>query len=545
MARYSLGAVTAGPIHYSDISINVAIASSSDIDGVKIVMSALEAPVSSGETSYPTRIRLYTNPFIQDLGDILAYNLPQDGTIAGSMGLLGFGERSKVIPNETSRMGVAVVAAVEFYAGGKWQTAKTETLFDFGLPALRSYAVNYYPNGASASTVTATKYYNRAMTLGTGFSRPGWRFTGWNTAANGTGTAYAAGASYTGNAALALYAQWVALPAVTSIELRRVDASGDPDDMGQVIEARAECTKDASLSIASLTFSCGGITAAGSPGEWVELDVAARADTAYTVAAAVKDSAGYSASRSAVSSTAYENPSIASVSAYRVDPNGNLDDEGTCMAVEVDWRVAAVGSQQRPLSLTVACGGLTASAPPFEPAVSGASAAGSSLIAMGLVPVEPEAGDSPVLSGWWVKAGAGTEADPYRYERADDASPVEGARYYRGAYGTEEAHALTVTLSDAINAVIVEDVLTTAFYTMDVLGDSFAGQRPGHGIAFGKPCNREGFDVAMDQYSYGERQYPTFIRPTKPAEADLPTLPCMVYVEADKSLWLYTAGGGW
>ena len=74
-----------------------------------------------------------------------------------------------------------------------------------------TYAVTYEPNGAeSGATSAQTKSYAVALTLNDcGFVRRGWAFTGWNTAPDGTGTAYAAGASYTVNAPLALYAQWV------------------------------------------------------------------------------------------------------------------------------------------------------------------------------------------------------------------------------------------------------------------------------------------------------------------------------------------------
>ena len=43
-----------------------------------------------------------------------------------------------------------------------------------------------------------------------GFTRTNYTFTGWNTKANGSGTAYAAGASYKAAANLTLYAQWKA-----------------------------------------------------------------------------------------------------------------------------------------------------------------------------------------------------------------------------------------------------------------------------------------------------------------------------------------------
>jgi uncharacterized repeat protein (TIGR02543 family) len=38
--------------------------------------------------------------------------------------------------------------------------------------------------------------------------KSGSTFIGWNTAANGSGTNYAAGATYNGGASLILYAQW-------------------------------------------------------------------------------------------------------------------------------------------------------------------------------------------------------------------------------------------------------------------------------------------------------------------------------------------------
>lgn len=73
-----------------------------------------------------------------------------------------------------------------------------------------TYAVTYNGNGSDGgSTSSQTKTYNTSLTLrSNGFTRTGYTFTGWNTKANGTGTSYAAGATYTANAAVTLYAQW-------------------------------------------------------------------------------------------------------------------------------------------------------------------------------------------------------------------------------------------------------------------------------------------------------------------------------------------------
>lgn len=73
-----------------------------------------------------------------------------------------------------------------------------------------SWTISYRGNGStSGSTANQTKNYGSALTLRqNGYVREGYAFTGWNTAADGSGTDYAAGASYTANKAATLYAQW-------------------------------------------------------------------------------------------------------------------------------------------------------------------------------------------------------------------------------------------------------------------------------------------------------------------------------------------------
>ena len=69
-----------------------------------------------------------------------------------------------------------------------------------------------------------------ALTLNT-FTRTGYSFSGWNTAANGSGTAYADGATYSFAADITLYAQWTALPnhTVTFNSQRRDRLDEHPD----------------------------------------------------------------------------------------------------------------------------------------------------------------------------------------------------------------------------------------------------------------------------------------------------------------------------
>ena len=82
-----------------------------------------------------------------------------------------------------------------------------------------TYTVSYLGNSNTSGTAplpqtgitsTATVSGNTGL-----LSRLGYRFDGWNTAANGSGTAYAAGATITPVADTNLYAQWVSVPTFT------------------------------------------------------------------------------------------------------------------------------------------------------------------------------------------------------------------------------------------------------------------------------------------------------------------------------------------
>ena len=77
-----------------------------------------------------------------------------------------------------------------------------------------AYAVTFDKNAddATGATPAQEKIYGVTLILsGCGFERRGYAFNGWNTAADGTGTSYAAGGSYTANEPVTLYAQWLRL----------------------------------------------------------------------------------------------------------------------------------------------------------------------------------------------------------------------------------------------------------------------------------------------------------------------------------------------
>lgn len=112
------------------------------------------------------------------------------------------------------------------------------------IPALTSHKVSYNSNGGGGTINQQTKYYGTNIVLsdGSNFTRTNHTLTGWNTAADGSGTAYALGATYTVNSTtnITLYAQWhmdYIKPTITNAKAYRVQTatSSTPYDNGTYI----------------------------------------------------------------------------------------------------------------------------------------------------------------------------------------------------------------------------------------------------------------------------------------------------------------------
>ena len=77
-------------------------------------------------------------------------------------------------------------------------------------PSLPGATVTFDANGGTGTMAPETGSAPAALTANA-FTRTGYTFAGWNTAADGSGTAYADTASYPFSASVTLYAQWTAL----------------------------------------------------------------------------------------------------------------------------------------------------------------------------------------------------------------------------------------------------------------------------------------------------------------------------------------------
>ena len=99
----------------------------------------------------------------------------------------------------------------------------------------------------------------RALTTNS-FTRPGFTFAGWNTAANGSGAAYADGASYPFTADATMFAQWTAIPTKTVT----FDSNGGAGSIADEVD-------NVPTALTSNSFTRAGFTFAG----WTRLPTAA------------------------------------------------------------------------------------------------------------------------------------------------------------------------------------------------------------------------------------------------------------------------------
>ena len=115
-------------------------------------------------------------------------------------------------------------SGTSFVVGSGYSTAANLTLIAQWTPA--SYTITYNANGATSGTAPSAG----TLTTGTAFTaaanpspsllaKTGYTFSGWNTAANGSGTNYAEGASVTTTSNLTLFAKWTVIsPTITYLQ---------------------------------------------------------------------------------------------------------------------------------------------------------------------------------------------------------------------------------------------------------------------------------------------------------------------------------------
>ena len=194
--------------------------------------------------------------------------------------------------------------------------ASKSVSFTVTVPAWTSYAIKYNANGGTGAPANQTKTYGKALTLSSTIpTRTNYNFKGWGTSASATTVSYAAGASYTANAAITLYAIWEVAyqkPRIVNVSTVRCNSGGTVDDEGQngLISFDWECDKTVSSIVikwklsSATSWSSITVSASGTSGTVSKVvgSNALSTENTYDVHITVSDSGGSSYATSSVTS---------------------------------------------------------------------------------------------------------------------------------------------------------------------------------------------------------------------------------------------------
>lgn len=198
-------------------------------------------------------------------------------------------------------------------------SATKSVSFNVTVPALTSYTVSYNANGGTSAPSSQTKWKDQTLTLSsTKPTRTGYTFQGWATSESGS-VAYEAGASYTSNAAITLYAVWKAYTYTVSY-----NANGGTGAPSSQLKTYGETLKLSSTKPTRTNYNFKG---------W---GTSASATTvAYTAGANYTDNAAVTLY--AIWELAYTAPRITGLSVNRCNSSGKASNNGTYALVSFSW----------------------------------------------------------------------------------------------------------------------------------------------------------------------------------------------------------------
>lgn len=163
-----------------------------------------------------------------------------------------------------------------YSAGGSYTANAAATLY--AVWKANTYTIKYNANGGSGAPANQTKTYGKALTLSTTKpTRTNYVFKGWGTSASATTVSYAAGASYTANAPITLYAIWelgYVKPRIVNVSVSRCNSNGIASDEGLngLVSFDWECDQTVSSIIikwklsSSTSWSSSTVEASGTSG---------------------------------------------------------------------------------------------------------------------------------------------------------------------------------------------------------------------------------------------------------------------------------------
>lgn len=207
-------------------------------------------------------------------------------------------------------------SSVEYAAGAKYTANKGVTLY--AVWQANTYPIKYDANGGSGAPANQAKTYGVTLKLSSTVpTRKNYIFLGWGTSASSTTVSYAAGANYTANAGITLYAIWKLAykrPRITGLAVTRCIEDGTASDEGtcaKVVFSWATDQEVTAIDIAWTSYGGGSgshpVEVSGTSGKVTEIVGAGElsADATFTVGVTVEDGGGSTAASTTLAGFAY------------------------------------------------------------------------------------------------------------------------------------------------------------------------------------------------------------------------------------------------
>jgi uncharacterized repeat protein (TIGR02543 family) len=213
-----------------------------------------------------------------------------------------------------------ITVAFKNFNSDNGDSATKNVSFSVSVPAWTSYTIKYNANGGSGAPSSQTKWKGQALTLSsTKPTRTGYSFLGWSTSSTATSATYAAGASYTADAAATLYAVWKAN--TYTVKYNANGGTGAPGNQTKTY-GKALTLSSTKPTRSKYNFLGWGTSASATTATYA-------AGGSYTTNAAV--------TLYAVWELAYVSPRITDLVIERCISDGTLSDDGTYAKVTFKW----------------------------------------------------------------------------------------------------------------------------------------------------------------------------------------------------------------
>lgn len=255
--------------------------------------------------------------------------------INGKTGTSKIASGTKTVSKGTSQKTISFSCSMNFSGitwSGKYSGSNKTASGSITIAAMQTYTISYNANGGTGAPSSQTKIHGSSINLSTTVPiRTGYKFQGWAMSPSSSEVVYAAGALYSTNESVTLYAVWKANTYTVSYNAN--GGTGAPSSQtktyGKTLTLSSTKPTRANYIFVGWGISASSTTASYQPGG------------SYTANSGV--------TLYAVWTLGYTKPRITNMDVDRCDSSGNVSDDGTSVLVTFDW-----ASDKEVSSITIA-----------------------------------------------------------------------------------------------------------------------------------------------------------------------------------------------